>query len=174
MEIFSQISFLLGVFMTLFIFLTKNNLGKNKCARYSLGTVTFIYTLLSLDTFTTANKYLLPVVVWFSSHLVFPFIGFLFLKFLSCLCLCQKYSKEKYLVGILLLYTVLKTLFFFYFIYPINRTEETANQSFFTYAKIEFTLSCLINLFFLYKAYFLLNREKLTTDLNKQSQGNFK
>ncbi|SEC47207.1 hypothetical protein SAMN04489761_3088 [Tenacibaculum sp. MAR_2009_124] len=94
MEVFSRISFFLGVFITLFIFLTKNNLGKNKCARYSLGAVTFIYTLLSLDTFTTANKYQLPLVVWFSSYLLFPFIGFLFLKFLECLCLVRKQKKE--------------------------------------------------------------------------------
>ncbi|MGG8495972.1 helix-turn-helix domain-containing protein [Tenacibaculum sp. TC6] len=171
-SIFPKVSFLLGIFLTVFIFLTKNNLGKNKCVRYSLGATTFIYSLLSLDTFTTANKFKLPIIIWYTSYILFPFIGFLFYKFSTCLTL-KSIKGKKYLL-MLISYSIIKSAFFFYAIGKVDRVEGFTNPIYLNFFGFEFILASSINIIFLYKSYVIFKETHLVIDLDRRKNIYFK
>ncbi len=171
-NIFPKLSFLLGIFLTVFIFFTKNNLGKRKCTRYSLAATTFIYSLLSLDTFTTANKFKLPLIIWYASYILFPFIGFLFYKFSSCLT--QKSITQKKYLLFLVFYSLVKSLFFFYAIDKIDRVSGVTTPIILTCFGIEFILTSLVNILFLYKSNVLFKQAYVVIDLDRNKEIYFK
>lgn len=164
--VFSKISFLMGLFLTIFIFVTKNNLGKNKCARYTLGGTTFIYSLLSLDTFTTANKFELPLLVWYSSFVLYSFIGFLFYKF--SICLTEKLPREKKYLLLLVVYTVLKSIFFFSTVGVVDWATNFPNRIILHSFIIEFIISSVVNIYFLYRSSTLFKKVYLVVNLDKK------
>lgn len=165
-SIFPKVSFLLGIFLTAFILFTKNNLGKNKCVRYSLGATILIYSLLSLDTFTTVNKHRLPTIVWYASYILFSFVGYLFYKF-SC-CLTQNSGKDKVFVYLLVFYAVVKSVFFFYANHHVDRVVGFKNPLFIYCFGIEFIITALVNILFLFKSYVIFKQANLVIELDKR------
>ncbi|PQJ21842.1 AraC family transcriptional regulator [Tenacibaculum sp. SG-28] len=167
MSVFPILSFILGIFLTFFIFFTKNNLGKKNYVRYFLGAVTFIYSLLSLDTFTTANKFKLPVYVWFFSFLLFSLVGFLFYAFTKNLA--QKHSDDKKWILFFSLFSVLKIVFFIYASSYIDKTAPLSDSKYLKFFEIEFILSSMINLYFFYKSAQFFKRKNAVIDLEDKN-----
>ncbi|WP_299156131.1 helix-turn-helix domain-containing protein [uncultured Tenacibaculum sp.] len=175
---FPIISILLGCFLTFFIIQTKNSFGKNNVAKYSLALVVFLYTLVSVGNYIDSNHYEVPLYVSFISFISFTFVGISFYYF--CASVIDRRIGFKPIMLTVVIYGVFKVWFFIYLVEIIG-SRETMNmllhkpyKPVIIYAIYDYIVSCLLNIFFIYRAYILFKTTPLIVALNTKREVYFK
>lgn len=175
---FPVISILLGSFLTFFILFTKNNFSKNTLAKYSLATVMFLYTLLSVGTYIDSVEYDVPLFLNSISFVSFVFIGISFYYFCTAV-----FNKKIQLVSTLfiILYGIFKTCFFYYLVDQVGTERNEIEKLFIPpyvaiieYAIYDYIVSCIINLYFIYRAYKIFSTTSLIIHQDKKQDIYFK
>ena len=173
-QTFPLISTLLGCFITFFILGTKNALGKNARAKYSLASIVFIYTLQSIISLFHAKGYELPFWINSLNFASFHFIGILFYYF-SVSIIKKNINFKPYLI-FLVLFAVFKVIFFKVMVDKINSLEllEELFKQYPTpiiqFAIGTYLVSCAINIYFICKAFKTFKHTPLLVSLDKKKE----
>lgn len=175
---FPVISALLGCFLTFFIVQTKNSFGKNNVAKYSLALVVFLYTLISIGNYIDTNHYQAPLYISFISFISFTFVGISFYYF--CASVIDREIRFKPIVFLVIVYGVFKTWFFLYVVKVVGNREgmdlllKKPYTPIIVYAIYDYVASCILNIFFIYRAFVLFRTTPLIVSLNIKREVYFK
>ncbi len=175
---FPIISALLGCFLTFFIVQTKNSFGKNNVAKYSLALVVFLYTMISIGNYIDTNHYEAPLYISFISFISFTFVGISFYYF--CASVIDRKIRFKPIVLLVLVYGIFKTWFFLYIVKVVGNREamdlllKKPYTPIIIYAIYDYIASCLLNIFFIYRAFVLFKTTPLIVSLNTKREVYFK
>ena len=175
---FPVISALLGCFLTFFIVQTKNSFGKNNVAKYSLALVVFLYTLISIGNYIDTNHYQAPLYISFISFISFTFVGISFYYF--CASVIDREIRFKPIVFLVIVYGVFKTWFFLYVVKVVGNREgmdlllKKPYTPIIVYAIYDYVASCILNIFFIYRAFVLFRTIPLIVSLNTKREVYFK
>ena len=175
---FPVISALLGCFLTFFIVQTKNSFGKNNVAKYSLALVVFLYTLISIGNYIDTNHYQAPLYISFISFISFTFVGISFYYF--CASVIDREIRFKPIVFLVIVYGVFKTWFFLYVVKVVGNREgmdlllKKPYTPIIIYVIYDYVASCILNIFFIYRAFVLFRTTPLIVSLNTKREVYFK
>lgn len=167
-----------GLVLTVFIFINKNNLGKNKYVRFSLATVVLIYTINCFAEFyISKNENLEYNILIFFAIISFHLIGFFL--YLSILGITSKIDKIKPHINILIVLTITRIIFYFLIedlsaeVMKNGEIIDNNSSSYYTYlvlVTIDELLINILNLIFTIKAYIRVKKTPLIINLNKKNK----
>ncbi|WP_408044697.1 helix-turn-helix domain-containing protein [Tenacibaculum litopenaei] len=169
-QLFPTICTLLGLFLSFFILSTRNNFTRKKVVKKSLLLIVVIYTLLSITTFLEINRINTPLFVDFIFFIIFHFVGISFLYFSSTL-INRNVNFKPYLL-LLGITALCKVVFFSYAVRILGDSEsyyellENVDSPIIQYGIYDYMMSCLINIFFIYRAFVLFTTQPLLIELD--------
>ncbi|WP_158091359.1 helix-turn-helix domain-containing protein [Tenacibaculum holothuriorum] len=148
--------------------------------KYSLAAVVFLYTLLSIGSYIDRNNYDVPLYVNFISFVAFSFVGVSFYYF--CASIVDRKIKFEPILFIIIIYTVFEIWFFNFLIKEIGTDRDEIYELFaisplpsiIKYAVYDYIVSCLINLYFIFRAYKLFKTTPLIISQDKKEGIYFK
>lgn len=174
----SLVNAIYGLVLTVFIFVNKNNLGKNKYVRFSLATVVLIYTINCFAEFyISKNENLEYNILIFFAIITFHLIGFFL--YLSILGITSKIDKIKPHINILIVLTITRIIFYFLIedlsaeVVKNGEIIDNNSSSYYTYlvlVTIDELLINILNLIFTIKAYIRVKKTPLIINLNKKNK----
>lgn len=174
----SLVNAIYGLVLTVFIFVNKNNLGKNKYVRFSLATVVLIYTINCFAEFyISKNENLEYNILIFFAIITFHIIGFFL--YLSILGITSKIDKIKPHINILIVLTITRIIFYFLIedlsaeVVKNGEIIDNNSSSYYTYlvlVTIDELLINILNLIFTIKAYIRVKKTPLIINLNKKNK----
>ncbi|WP_299556847.1 AraC family transcriptional regulator [Seonamhaeicola sp.] len=168
------LSFVVGVFLCVFVLFRKSGLGRDKRLRYVLAALVFYFTLVSFDYYAAIKS---NGDNWYFgiSYMFYHLVGFLFYYFVALL-LKLSVALKKW-VFIVIGITVLRWLLFF----PTFEYEsfddflEFLNTS--SYAEwllVEYLLSSLLNIVFFFLAFYRFRQAPTALVLNENEALKYK
>ena len=168
------LSFVLGIFLFVFVLFRKSGLGRDKRLRFVLAALVFYFAFVSFDYYTTLSEH---GSNWYFgiSYMFHHLIGFLFYYFITLLIKLPMAFKKWLFIVIGL------TLLRWFFFYPLFEHENI--DVFFTSLQtsaydewlfMEYLLTTLLNIFFFFLAFYRFRKAPMALVLAKGEKLKYK